>query len=80
MCDDADIAQDAMERDAELAAKQRDMEARFRETLPFTQFCAECGETLPECRARSKFVLCRDCQELAEREARLRKINGAGAL
>lgn len=67
MPDEADMGNDAMQRDLDL----RLAEVRARQRTGGPAFCDDCAEAMPRLRRDLGLSLCVECATLAERAARL---------
>ena len=65
--DEADIANDSMQRDLDI----RLAEMRSRQRLGGPEFCDECEAPMPRLRRDLGLILCIECATLAERAAKL---------
>lgn len=69
MADEADLGNDAMQRDLDL----RLAEVRARQRTGGPEFCEDCDLPMPRLRRDMGLIRCVECADFAERAARLFK-------
>ena len=67
MADSIDLANDLIDKEVSFALKMNKVKQQAAAKLADTEFCGECGDTVPAARREMGFHLCITCASDAER-------------